>query len=261
MMDRVICSDRVKCRKIRSYEAFLARYQVCPYILVNAVFRLKTLFYQTRYHGYPFITELQTPLFAQSEAHPLSQLPRWFQVPMLTCSLRWSLFPTYPDFQHWTSTTSTYAHHSSCTKLVQPACWQLLLVMSGIIILVRVLLCCRFSHTWPLYHRICRHKAAGNLTLHIRTRFCDKPHSRLHIPLRIRSAENRFPVRNFKEGRKGNDHFQLSVNDASRMSNAGCYARQSASFLFPILSQFSQPTMFLADKATSVGCTFGFNRK
>jgi len=51
------------------------------------------------------------------------------------------------------------------------------------------------------------------------------------------------------------------VNDASGMSNAGCYAQQSASFLFPILSQFSPPTMFLADKATSVGHTFGFNQE
>ena len=62
-----------------------------------------------------------------------------------------------------------------------------------------------------------------------------------------------FQSRDFKEGGKGNDLFQLSVNDASRMSNAGCYARQSASFLFPILLQFSPPTMFLADKATLVG--------
>jgi len=87
-------------------------------------------------------------------------------------------------------------------------------------------------------------------------RFGDKPRSRLHIPLRIRRAEIPFPVRHFKEGRKRNDRFQLSVNDASSMSNAGCYAQQSASFLFPILSQFSPPTMFLADKATSVGRTF-----
>jgi len=75
-------------------------------------------------------------------------------------------------------------------------------------------------------------------------------------------AEQNFdPIRNFKEVRKGKDRFQLSVNDTSGMSNAGCYARQSASFLFLILSQFSPPTMFLADKATSVGRTFGFNRE
>ena len=45
-------------------DAFLPRYQVCPYLLVNAVFRLNKLFYQTRYYDYPFTTKLQKLLFA-----------------------------------------------------------------------------------------------------------------------------------------------------------------------------------------------------
>jgi len=65
----------------------------------------------------------------------------------------------------------------------------------------------------------------------------------------------------FKEGGKRNYRVQRSVNDASGMSNAGCYTRQSVSSSLPNLSQFSSITMFLANKATWVWSTFGIHRE
>jgi len=56
-------------------ETFLAQYQVCPYPLVNAVFGLKTLFYQTRYHAHPLITKLQAHLVVL-KVRLIQQLPQ-----------------------------------------------------------------------------------------------------------------------------------------------------------------------------------------
>jgi len=83
------------------------------------------------------------------------------------------------------------------------------------------------------------------------------------FPHRYIFAGQKFDLQShdFEEGGKRNYRARHSVNDASGMRNGGCYAHRSASSFFLILSQFSSPTMSLADKVTSVGCTFGFHRE
>jgi len=92
--------------------------------------------------------------------------------------------------------------------------------MSGTVTLVSVL---------EPYHRHLIPRAAGSLTQHIRMRLCNQPRSRLRIPLHIRRAEVLFTVPRL-QGRWEKKLSRHSVNAASGMSNAGCYAHQSASF-------------------------------
>jgi len=154
-----------------------------------------------------------------------------------------------------------FHNHPSCTKLLQPACRRLLLAMLGIITLVRVSLFCQLSQTWPPYHIHFRPTMAGTLTQHIRMRFCDQPHSRLRIPLRIREAEVGFSVPQLQRKQERKGSLSAFSERCQSYEQFRMFCPRVCVVFLPDFVKISSLTMFVADKAISVGCTFGFNRE